>query len=148
MPLAALVLSQYNRGNIVPAAIETHIARDTGVLIYPGHQFLNPVAVRTGLLDGFDEHLRPIITVAGIYVGFDAEALLEALAETLPGRISLARIEKVSRGRAFGGRPRGLGILGLNHPIKTEESRLHPDCPQLRCRQAGVGRVAPEHHGI
>jgi hypothetical protein len=72
-PVASLTLRCYDRGNIVPAAIKSHVTRDAMILVDRCHCVPNALAIGVHLLGGVDEHSGSVITIICVNIRFGAD---------------------------------------------------------------------------
>src|SRR5258705_1669195 len=125
-PTALRVLGSDHGGDVVPAAIEAHMAGDALVIVQAGHHIVNSVTVGPGFLDGGDEHMRGIIAVGSIGLGLQSVSRLETLDEIRPGFVRFVRVKKVGSSSPSAAGPAALTNSGSTMRSKPKKAALTP----------------------
>src|SRR3974390_3144027 len=132
MPLAVFILADHNRSDVVPAAVEAHVAGDSAVFIQTGHGVVHAVAVWPRFLNRVDQYLRAVVTVSGIYIRSHSKSLLKSGDKFGPQRVALFWIKEVRCRHTLGGRASQLDKFRVHHAVEAEEGRFHTRLAQLR----------------
>src|SRR6266436_2142034 len=132
VPLALFVLTDHNGTNVIPAAVEAHVAGDSVVFVQPGHGVMHSVAVRPRFFYGADQHLRAVVAVSGIYIWSHSKSLLKSADKLGPQRVVLFWIKEVRCHHTFGGWASQLDKFRIHHAVEAEERRFHTRIAELR----------------